>query len=172
MSHEVRTPLNGLLGMLSLLIDTELDAEQRDYAETAYRSGAALLTVVDDILDLSKIEAGKLDIEAIDFDLRVLVEEVARLFGAAAEAKHVELACFVEPDVQLVCGDPARIRQVLTNLVSNAVKFTDKGEVVVRTSRHRRDVVRFEVVDTGVGIAVGDVDRLFDAFAQADASTT
>ncbi|MDQ3756450.1 MAG: response regulator [Actinomycetota bacterium] len=172
MSHEVRTPLNGLLGMLSLLLDTDLAPEQRDYAETAYRSGEALLTIVNDILDLSKIEAGKIELETIDFDLRELVEEVVRLLGSAAEAKHLELASLIDPRASKVRGDPARIRQVLTNLVANAVKFTETGQVIVRASRRDDAMVCFEVLDSGVGIAPNAVNRMFDAFSQAEASTT
>jgi two-component system sensor histidine kinase/response regulator len=171
MSHEVRTPLNGLLGMLSLLLDTDLDGEQRDYAETAYRSGEAVLAIVDDVLDLSRIEAGKFHVEDVVFDVGLLVEEVARLFGATAETKGIELACLVEPRVGTGRGDPARVRQVLTNLVGNALKFTQVGEVVVRAARVGSDVVRFEVVDTGVGIDPRFVDRLFDAFTQASATS-
>ena len=177
MSHEIRTPMNGVLGMANLLARTGPTPEQDAYLGVLTRSGEQLLTIINDILDVSKIEAGKLVLEHVPFELHAVLEDTVELFADAALEKDIELVLDVDPDVpRSAVGDPVRFGQILTNLCSNALKFTDSGQVVVRASLLSRDAdglrVRVEVCDTGIGLDSERAAHLFDSFTQADSSTT
>src|SRR4051795_540203 len=177
MSHEIRTPVNGVLGMLELLVQTKLGPTQRRYTDTARRSAEALLGIINGILDISKIEAGKVELEESNFDLRDLVEEVTETFTDIAYGKGLELNCSIPANMPTaLIGDSGRLRQILTNLVGNAIKFTEQGEVAVRIEpieiQPGSTFISFEVSDTGIGIPPDKQEHIFDAFAQADSSTT
>ena len=177
MSHEIRTPLNGIVPMLDLLMHSRMQPDQQELVKTASSSAQQLLRIVDDILDYSKLEADKLDLETTTFNLRELMESVITLMERPAEAKGLRLLLNIEQGVRLpVRGDPVRLRQVLSNLISNAVKFTERGSVTLSVKRMRETAaqhqLRFEVRDTGIGIEPAAQERLFQAFSQADASTT
>ena len=177
MSHEIRTPMNGVVGMADLLLHTQLTEKQRKSVETIQRSADSLLNIINDILDFSKIEAGKLKLECFEFDVRDDLEETAELLAERARSKDIELICDVPPDVPgIVLGDPGRLRQVLTNLIGNAIKFTETGQIIVRAAVADQDddhiTIRFEVEDTGIGLSPRAREQVFHSFQQADGTTT
>ncbi|HTA64168.1 MAG TPA: ATP-binding protein, partial [Xanthomonadaceae bacterium] len=177
MSHEVRTPLNGIIPMLDLLQSSKLALDQREMLNTALQSARQLLRIVDDILDYSKLEANKLQLETVSLNLRETLDSVIRLLERQAQAKGLRLTLHIDPEVRTAFrGDPVRVRQIISNLVSNALKFTERGSITVHVARLKETrthhQLRFEVRDTGVGISPEAASKLFSAFSQADASTT
>lgn len=177
MSHEIRTPMNGIFGMLDLLKQEQLDSGQLELVNTAYNSAQTLLTILNDILDFSKIEAGKLELEHIDFAIADTIDDVSALFAQRAQDKNIEIINDIPVDLpHFTIGDPTRLRQILSNLINNAIKFTEQGEIVVKVRVQEQDdkfiTLCFEISDTGIGIDKDRIDTIFESFSQADGSTT